>query len=115
MAWQELFPYLAGGVQPISDTLTVISTVSEGKNIYGTLFIANVSSSLSERVRVALKPVDQPTVDLEQYILYDTDLPPNYMLQLSNIGLNSQDSVVGYSENGFAVFNFTGDEVRNYS
>lgn len=114
MAWQDLFPYLAGGVQPVSDTLTVISTVAADKNIYGTIFIANTNDSVYETVRLALRPSGAVDVTDEQYILYDTALPPNYMLQLGNIGLNSNDSLVGYSASGFAVFNLTGDEIRNY-
>ena len=114
MAWQELNPYLAGGVQPISDTLTVISTIAEGKNMYGTVFIANTSSTQDELVRLALRPEGSSVVTDDQYILYDTAIPPNYIMQLGNIGLNSNESLIGYSANGFAVFNLTGDGIKNY-
>lgn len=114
MAWQELNPYLAGGVQPISDTLTVIAEIASDKNIYGSLFVANTSSTQDELVRVALRPAGSPAVGDEQYILYDTVIPPNYIMQLANIGLNSNEALVAYSENGFAVFNLTGDGIINY-
>lgn len=114
MAWQTLNPYLAGGVQPLSGTLTVISTIDNDKNIFGTVFVANVGEEI-DRVRVALRPAGTVTVSDEQYVLYDTEVQPNYMLQLSNIALNGLDSLIGYSEKGLAVFNLTGDEIKNYT
>lgn len=102
-------------MQPISDTLTVISTVEANRNIYGTVFIANTSEDQSEFVRLALRPSGSISVGDEQYLLYDTEIPAKYMMQLANIGLNGNDSLVGYSANGFAVFNLTGDEIRNYT
>lgn len=115
MAWQDVYPQLAGGVQPISDTLTVIATVGPGSNIYGTIFVVNISDGITEKVRLALRPSGSPSVQDEQYILYDSDIEPNNIVQLSNIALNSGDSVVGWSDNGLAVFNVTGDEIRNYT
>jgi hypothetical protein len=114
MAWQDIYPQLVGGVQPISDTLTVVATVGPSANIYGTIFVVNISDGVVEKVRLALRPNGSVSVSDDQYILYDSDIEPNNIVQLSNIALNSGDSVVGWSGNGLAVFNFTGDEIRNY-
>jgi hypothetical protein len=113
MAWQQLFPALAGGVLPESDTLTLIAEIQPGANIYGSVFLANVSVSTIDRVRLLIKPALEPAIDDKHYLLWDAIVHPNQFLQLANIALNEGDQVIGRSEFGLVAFNVTGDRIVN--
>jgi hypothetical protein len=113
MAWQQLFPALAGGVLPESDTLTLVAEIPPGSNIYGSVFIANVNTSNIDTVRLAIKPAADPTIEPKHYLLFDTPLWPNQFLQLANIALNEGDQVIASTDLGLVAFNVTGDRIVN--
>jgi len=113
MAYQSYYPQLYGGIQPLSGQLTVATFIDSGSNSMATAFIANGSDTEYERVRLAIKPIDEP-VDDKHYIVYDLELEPRGILQLSYFGLNSENQVLVYSQNGYAIFNVSGTTIVNH-
>lgn len=90
----------------------MLAIILPGQNAYGNVFVANVNDAITDRVRIAVKNYNDD-FDPSQYLLYDTEIDPNFSIQLANIGLNSGDQVWGYSEHGLITFNMTGEKITN--
>jgi hypothetical protein len=112
MTYQDLQPNLIASYQPYSDTLTVITTIPDNSNAYGSMFITNVDDQTIDYVRLAIKHSTDIFGD-QNYLLYDTPIFPNNMFQLSNIALSAGDQVIVYSRNGLSSFNMTGNIILN--
>jgi len=112
MAWQEIQPHLYGGIQPLSGQLTVASFIAARGNTLASAFVANSSNTEWEKVRLAIKPYYEP-MDDRFYILYDTPVAPQGMLQLAYFGLGVDDEILVCGETGYAVFNVTGTTIIN--
>jgi hypothetical protein len=105
-------PQIFGSIQPAAGVLTLLAVMVVGQNAYGSVFVANVNDLITDKARIAVKNQDA-VLDLSQYLLYDTEVEPNFSIQLANIGLNSGDQIWGYSENGFITFNMTGEKITS--
>lgn len=105
-------PQIFGSIQPEAGVLTLLATMVPGENAYGSVFVANVNDIITDKARIVVKPAEDP-LDPSQYLLYDTEIEPNFSIQLSNIGLDSGDQMWGYSENGLITFNMTGEKLTN--
>lgn len=112
MAYQQLDPNLLGSGQPFSGELTQVAVIAANSNAYGTVFIANVSTTDVCKVRLALKNFFEQVQD-QHYILYDTEVVPQGMLIIPNLGMQSETQVLAYSDTGTATFNVTGDTIIN--
>ena len=112
MVYQQLDPNLIGSGQPFSGELTQIALLPLDSNVYGTVFIANISTTQSCLVRLAVKNFFE-SVGEQHYILFDTEVVPQGMLIIPNLGLQSETQVLGYSNTGTATFNVTGDTIVN--
>lgn len=112
MVHQQLDPNLLGSGQPFSGEITQIAIIPFQSNAYGTVFIANTSTTQSCLVRLAVKNFFELLAD-RHYILFDTEVVAQGMLIIPNLGLNSEDQVLGYSNTGTASFNVTGDTIQN--
>lgn len=107
-------PHIFGSVQPQAGELRELAVMDLDQNAYGSVFISNISEVSSDRVRLAIKPLEDELLPVsgEHYILYDLFLDPSYSIQLAYIGLNNGDKIYGYSLNGHVNFNMTGDLIR---
>ena len=114
MAWQELRPNIVGSGQPFSGELTEVAIAPLDTNVYCDIFISNVSTTNSTKVRLAIKNYYE-ALDSRHYILYDTEVVAQGMLIIPRIGLQSETQVLGYSDNGLAAFNVTGNTIINYA
>jgi hypothetical protein len=112
MVYQQIDPNLLGSGQPFSEELTQIALIPLDSNAYATVFIANTSNTQTTVVRLAVKNFFE-NVGAQHYILYDTEIVPQGMLIIPNLGLQSETQVLGYSNNGAATFNVTGDTIIN--
>lgn len=112
MAYQQLDPNLLGSAQPFSGELTQVAVIQADTNAYGTVFIANVSTTDVCRVRLAIKNFFEQVQD-QHYILYDAQIVPQGMLIIPNLGMQSETQVLAYSDTGTATFNVTGDTIIN--
>lgn len=105
-------PQIFGSIQPEAGVLTLLALMAPDQNAYGSVFVANVNDVITDKARIVVKTQDA-VLDLSQYLLYDTEIEPNFSIQLANIGLNSGDQIWGYSENGFITFNMTGEKITS--
>lgn len=106
-------PTNLGSSRPPGGVDTELGMVYPLQNAYVTLFVANSSDTVTERVRVALMPAGFDPPGEEHWIAYDTPVEPNYMFQLAYIGLDNQARIWVRSESGFATFNAVGNQFIN--
>ena len=108
-------PNIFGSVQPPAGELRILAAINLNQNAYGSVFISNISETTSDRVRLAVKPLQDEDLPVsgEHYILYDLYMDPSYSIQLPYVGLDYGDKIYGYSQNGHINFNMTGDMIRN--
>jgi len=88
-----------------SDTVLMFYDLT-GNGAQGNLFFVNQSSN-SDKVRVAITPVDT-LPNSNSYILYDTVIPPNHTVVLQEIALAQFERLYVFSENGTTSFVYTG-------
>ncbi len=103
-------PNIYGSVQPTSQTWTVVTRIDGVSNAFVNLFIT--AKVEQDRVRVAVKPRAE-VLNAKHYILYDTPISEDVPLQISNIGLNSNDEIQVWSLQGATAFNVTGVTLVN--
>ena len=112
MTYATLLPKIVGSAQPEAGVLTTVTEIAANSNAYGSVFVANVSDTTVETVRLLVKPTEDP-VGPHQYLLWDTPIEPNGMVIIANIGLNGGEQLMASSAQGLATFNLTGDQIIN--
>lgn len=103
-------PNIYGSVQPAALTWTVAARMTATNNAFVNLMLS--AKIAQDRVRVAVKARTQ-TLAVRHYILYDTPISEDVPLQISNIGLNSNDEILVWSQQGQTAFNVTGITMVN--
>lgn len=102
----SLQPEIFGTVQPAPAQLTQVVLTPPNRPGHLNMFIANNESD-PDRVRVQVIPagsVPQP----QHYILYDTPIVAGHTVIISQIFVNSGDTIQVYSESGACAFTVSG-------
>lgn len=88
-----------------SDTVLMFYDIT-GNGVQGNLFFVN-QSSVADKVRIAICPVDQPPTP-DNYLMYDGVIPPNHTVVLQEIALAQFERLYVFSQNGSTSFVYTG-------
>ena len=114
-------PNILGQAQPLAGQPQTLVILRPDQNGYCNISVTNISDTTEDYVRVVIKrggdsdSLSDPTsTDDSHYIAYDTPSPPNKFFYLPNIGLEPQDQVIVYSQNGVVSFSCTGATFINY-
>jgi hypothetical protein len=112
MTYATRLPKIVGSAQPSAGVLTSVTVIDNNSNAYGSVFVANVSDSTVETVRLLIRPAED-ALGPHQYLLWDTPIEPQGMLIIANIGLQGGAQLMASSAQGQATFNLTGDQIIN--
>ena len=114
-------PNILGQARPAAGQVQTLVILRPDQNGYCHIRIANISNDTPDTIKVVIKKAgdsdslsDPSSTDDSHYLAYNTLLPPNNLFVLPNIGLEPQDQVLVYSENGVVDFNCTGATFLNF-
>lgn len=105
-------PAILGSGQPNPGEILTIYTARPNQTVWCNTFISNLDSSVTDYVSMAIKPGAAQLLDVN-YILWNTELPPNGIIMLPQFGLGPSDQIIASSQNGVAAFNISGDQIFN--